>query len=106
MITLIYKREVVCQQIQYLLTIVQYVGGIQVNDFNCEYCVQHIIGRCDYTPGSAACIYSRKDWRKEPELKLNNYVDALEKWETEQLNLKYSRIRYRIKQEREKKENM
>lgn len=106
MIKLIYKQEVVWQQTQCRLIIVLCVGGIQVKEFNCGYCIQHLIGHCDYSPGSAACIYSRKDWRNEPKEKVDNYVDALEKWEISQLNLKYSRIRYQIKEEREKKESM
>jgi hypothetical protein len=51
---------------------------------NCKDCVNGILGTCQYSKNSAACLCAGKPWREEPKEKLLNYVDRMRKYDVAQ----------------------
>lgn len=49
----------------------------------CKNCVNYLIGECQYSLHSAACLQCAKDWHEEPQDKLLDWVTRVKKWEQE-----------------------
>lgn len=49
----------------------------------CKNCVNYLIGECQCTLHSAACLHCAKDWHEEPQDKLLDWIDRIKRWEQE-----------------------